>query len=277
MNRLQIITDARALMAEKTASSSYADATDVTNWINEGIKDMCIKGKVYQKSLSLTVVTTIAAYNLPWEFIDPFNVLNYNGVPLTQIENSLIGGIFKITGKPTWFYFTQSAITLSAWQVNYGYVIWPATGVHTKTYLVPTVPNGYMYECIIAGTSHATTEPTWSTVLGTKQTDGTVTWICRELVSSLQTINFYDTPTTAGGGVGTYTMLYSAQDSGLITADDKASPSFPERFHSYLVPYICYRWSIKNRDAQLAAAFYQEYAAGVGLPQAQPQGVESAS
>jgi hypothetical protein len=42
----------------------------------------------------------------------------------------------------------------------------------------PTTPNGFIYRCIVAGTSHAATEPTWaniSTVHGTI-TDGTVTW-----------------------------------------------------------------------------------------------------
>ena len=36
--------------------------------------------------------------------------------------------------------------------------------------------NDHTYLCTVAGTSHATTEPTWSTTNGATQTDGTVTW-----------------------------------------------------------------------------------------------------
>lgn len=42
----------------------------------------------------------------------------------------------------------------------------------------PTVANGYHYVATAAGTSHATTEPTWPTTEGATVTDGTVTWRC---------------------------------------------------------------------------------------------------
>lgn len=44
--------------------------------------------------------------------------------------------------------------------------------------VVPLALNGYVYECVVAGTSHASTEPTWPLVLGNTVTDGTVTWRC---------------------------------------------------------------------------------------------------
>ena len=42
----------------------------------------------------------------------------------------------------------------------------------------PTTPNGYVYECTTAGTSHASTEPTWPTTgIGSSTVvDNTVTW-----------------------------------------------------------------------------------------------------
>ena len=42
----------------------------------------------------------------------------------------------------------------------------------------PTVANGYHYVVTVAGTTHATTEPTWPTTEGETVTDGTVTWRC---------------------------------------------------------------------------------------------------
>lgn len=41
----------------------------------------------------------------------------------------------------------------------------------------PSAPNGYVYKCTTAGTTHASTEPTWPTVgLGSTVADGTVIW-----------------------------------------------------------------------------------------------------
>ena len=39
---------------------------------------------------------------------------------------------------------------------------------------------GYEYKCTTAGTSDATTEPTWPTTIGDTVTDGTVVWTCQE-------------------------------------------------------------------------------------------------
>jgi hypothetical protein len=45
--------------------------------------------------------------------------------------------------------------------------------------VVPTTANNYRYRCTVAGTSHATTEPTWPTTVGSEVTDnGTLKWIC---------------------------------------------------------------------------------------------------
>jgi len=65
-----------------------------------------------------------------------------------------------------WGYNT--GVSRTAWAANTAYVVGDIR--------VPTTANGYQYRCTIAGTSHATTEPTWGTALGVTQTDGTVTW-----------------------------------------------------------------------------------------------------
>lgn len=43
----------------------------------------------------------------------------------------------------------------------------------------PTVSNGKRYEVTTAGTSDASTEPTWPVTIGDTVTDGTVVWTCK--------------------------------------------------------------------------------------------------
>lgn len=50
-----------------------------------------------------------------------------------------------------------------------------------KSYIVgevisPVTPNGHLYRCTVAGTSHASTEPTWPTTDGGTVTDNGITW-----------------------------------------------------------------------------------------------------
>jgi|GEM_PF-1356007 len=78
-----------------------------------------------------------------------------------QLEASSNPGVDNITLTPT--------ETLPDWAV--------ATAYSVGDTVEPTVQNGFRYVCTIAGTSHASTEPTWLTSgFGSTQTDGTVTW-----------------------------------------------------------------------------------------------------
>lgn len=57
------------------------------------------------------------------------------------------------------------------------FTVWKAG----KVYIVgdkikSTADNGNIFVCTVAGTSHASTEPTWNTTEGATYTDGTVTW-----------------------------------------------------------------------------------------------------
>lgn len=66
--------------------------------------------------------------------------------------------------------YVTVGFTPSKWQTGTAY------GLGQK--VVPTTLNGYVYECTVAGTSHASTEPTWPTTLGQTVTDNTATWRC---------------------------------------------------------------------------------------------------
>jgi hypothetical protein len=51
-----------------------------------------------------------------------------------------------------------------------------AAGALVRQSATPTVNNERVFVCIVAGTTHATTEPTWTVTKGAKTTDNTVTW-----------------------------------------------------------------------------------------------------
>jgi hypothetical protein len=58
-----------------------------------------------------------------------------------------------------------------------GYSAWAvATAYSVGDFRRPTTRNGRRYKCTVAGTSHASTEPTWPTTAGATVVDGTVTW-----------------------------------------------------------------------------------------------------
>lgn len=63
-----------------------------------------------------------------------------------------------------------SAVT--AWAAN----TVTAAGLLRRQLATPTVGNERVFISIVAGTTHATTEPTWTVTKGAKTTDGTVTW-----------------------------------------------------------------------------------------------------
>jgi hypothetical protein len=61
--------------------------------------------------------------------------------------------------------------------VGFTPVKWVANTIYADgQQVVPTLLNGFIYEVVVAGTSHAATQPTWPTTLGNIVTDGTVTW-----------------------------------------------------------------------------------------------------
>ena len=63
-------------------------------------------------------------------------------------------------------------LVTAVWVANTAYVL--------GNLVIPTSGNetGYQYRCTTAGTSHATTEPTWPTTPGVTVIDGTVVWTC---------------------------------------------------------------------------------------------------
>lgn len=91
----------------------------------------------------------------------PFD--GYPGLSATarEVASLLSDGLRRLFG---------GTVEYSSWAVATPY----ALGVIRR----PTTPNGLRYRVSTAGTSHASTQPTWPTTTGATVADNTVTWTC---------------------------------------------------------------------------------------------------
>lgn len=178
--------------------------------------------------LTLTNVAMSASTNYRAHFIAPTTdntaVLIYVG----PYRRSLVWN--RDCGSDNGIYNTRRETGLGEAVLNSGAYLWPPNSTGTQTFettvtinsnsvtaakicLFPlwtaatayvagdmvrkTIVDATFWECIVAGTSHATTEPTIADIPGTTGTDNTVTWIARAM------------PDTASrGDIGVYTGTY---------------------------------------------------------------------
>lgn len=96
------------------------------------------------------------------------------------LEASSNPGVDQITLTPTYAIPNWSAATALA------------LGVSRR----PTTPTGYRYKVTTAGTTHATTQPTWPTTIGSTVVDGTVTWT---VVAEERNVNEITLALSSGG------------------------------------------------------------------------------
>jgi hypothetical protein len=255
MNLLELRTEVRRMLRESSATKSTFSDTDINKFVNEAIKDACIKADIYEKTVTQTVLTTIATYVMPWDFLKVVSLRNPSGVDLDQINAADVGKRYIISGKPLYYYLSHAAFT-------------PIIRANLTTYTLGTIltptagANGYMYEVTIGGTTGAGA-PTYPLLSGSSVADGSATLTCRELVSRLFSLTLVDTPTTAGGGTGTYTLIHSALDEGLYVDTD--APNFPFDKHHFLVDFACFRALSSVRQLKDALPFIMSYCAALGL------------
>lgn len=107
-----------------------------------------------------------------------FGAVALGDIAAAATGNVAITEVWKLS-KPTDEAVTQGAAVYRMSAVNKvsslvaSATAWAAaTAYALADYVVPTTANGHYYKCTTAGTSHATTEPTWPTD-GTTVTDGT--------------------------------------------------------------------------------------------------------
>ncbi len=254
MNLLEIRSGIRLLVSETLNTPVFIDDMQLNEFINEGIKDACVKGLIFSKTKTIPATTTVASYQLPFDFLKAISLQNPSFVPLIVISPDERNLHYIITGKPLYYFVTQTH-ALNTTRAN-------GATYTAGTLLNPATANGFMYEVTVAGTVGGA-PPTYPIKSGTSVTDGTATLVCRELIIYNNALTLVDTPTTAGGGTGTYTLIYNALDEGLHVDTD--APNFPWDKHYALTYYGAFKVSEREKDATLASTFLKEYAAILGL------------
>jgi hypothetical protein len=139
-----------------------------------------------------------------------------------------------ITNEVTGTGYTAGGVTVGSKTITYTAAnSWATTWATGTAYTVgqvvrPTTGNAHLYMCIVAGTSHASTEPTWPTGSRATVTDNTVTWA--EIGRGLTQIDFADPQWTTATISGIkYGVLYrstgTAATSPLIGLQDLDGPT----------------------------------------------------
>lgn len=99
------------------------------------------------------------------------------------------------------------ALTVTA--ANSFATTWATATAFTAGKIVrPTSGNTYLYRCSVAGTSHASTEPTWPTTVGATVTDNGITWT--NVGSSIMQIDAADPSWSSSTITARYAVIYDA-------------------------------------------------------------------
>jgi hypothetical protein len=100
----------------------------------------------------------------------------------------------------------------TVWAANTAYTV----GQRCKP-VMSTSFTGLSYVCTVAGTSHASTEPIWPTVLGQTISDGTCTWIAVEYQNNGDIIEWWASYVSGGGGYAEAGTSFGTANGGLFS------------------------------------------------------------
>lgn len=171
-------TLANGVLTPATTGSGAAAVPNATAPWNYNGGNMVVAGTTYPDYLAMTSanvsggspttptpVVGSGCYYIEFETdADAFELF------VKATATAIRGMVDQFDGKG-WQYFTSQA---PAWQATTAYTAGSFPNGYSQVH--PVTPNGYIYQCLIAGTSGGS-EPAWSTHVDYKITDGTVTWI----------------------------------------------------------------------------------------------------
>jgi len=156
--------------------------TEISNWVPYRVKDESLTFASATRELDISAVKDISRIIKAEWIVDqePPNFRNITWLDQHTIK-IMVEGV-PDSGAACYLYLDKRHHLDPIWLVATAYV--------KGDFVSPTKANrtGYRYECTTAGTSHATTEPTWGTTVGgTTAGNGTLVFTCRgEVPNSLK-------------------------------------------------------------------------------------------
>ena len=153
-----------------------------TATIFKAFKEHLVNARVNYPADTIKMALCTSLYTPDYDLHDYFN----------DVTNEVVGTGYTAGGAAlaSKTVTRTAANSLTAWAANTAYVVGDVRR--------PTTGNGHAYICVVAGTSHATTEPTWPTVAHQTVVDNTVTWA--EVGASVTVLDAAD-PTWTGATI----------------------------------------------------------------------------
>lgn len=128
-------------------------------------------------------------------------------VHYSDLTNEVAAGNGYTSGGATLGSKTHVATVANSWGTQ-----WAGTTAYVAGQIViPTVANGFVYQCVVGGTS-GNSQPTWPTIVGESVSDSGVTWSCLgESVTVFSSAAPSWTVPAAGSLAFRYAVIYDAQ------------------------------------------------------------------
>jgi hypothetical protein len=140
---------------------------------------------------------------------------------------------------------TLTAVSLTLTAANSWTVQWAATTSYTYGQVVrPDTGNGFLYRCVVAGSSGGS-EPSFPTVVGETVTDGGVTWAC--MGDAILVFSSAAAQWTGATFTADYAVIYDAESGTyatepLIVLETFAAPQSPSAQTYQVIPDPVLGW-----------------------------------
>jgi hypothetical protein len=100
--------------SDTSRKRQYVADSDTLEFINAGLRLMCLVGKCYVKKEDLSILEDTADYVLTaTDVIEVFSVIDGDGQALTRLEPDKAGKVFSVVGEPMWWWYLGRVLTVS--------------------------------------------------------------------------------------------------------------------------------------------------------------------
>jgi hypothetical protein len=106
----------RTLLGEANANTAFITDAELNYFLDDGIQDMCSRGRVFLATESLTLANGTANYSVNANYIDTLTILKATDDPnapraaLDRISPEQSARVYYTSGRPDYFYVVESTI-----------------------------------------------------------------------------------------------------------------------------------------------------------------------